>query len=109
MAFTDRGAHRLLSPRSIEGGAVQYLRETLGIKQAGYRDWITVRAPNAIEAAFFKVPTDGRIAMFEIFRTAFDGNGNPMRLTVTVLPADRNLLVVNVGDVPDLKSATQTS
>jgi hypothetical protein len=32
-----------------------------------------------------------------------------MRLTVTVLPADRNLLVVNVGDVPDLKSATQTS
>lgn len=108
VAFTDRGAHRLLSPRSIEGGAVQYLRETLGIKQAGYRDWITVRAPNAIEAAFFKVPTDGRIAMFEIFRTAFDGNGNPMRLTVTVLPADRNLLVVNVGDVPDLKSATQT-
>jgi hypothetical protein len=25
-----------------------------------------------------------------------------MRLTVTVLPADRNQIVVNVGDVPDL-------
>jgi GntR family transcriptional regulator len=100
--FVTRGAGRLMSSKNIEEGAVQYLREKLGIKQVGYRDWITVRVPNAIEADFFKVPTDGRIAMFEIFRTAFDGNGNPMRLTVTVLPADRNQLVVNVGDVPDL-------
>lgn len=100
--FADRGADRLRSPRNIVGGAVQYLRETLGIKQVGYRDSITVRVPNAIEADFFKVPTDGRIAMYEIFRTAFDGNGNPIRLTVTVFPADRNQLTVNVGDVPDL-------
>ncbi len=105
--FADDGADRLRSSRNIEGGAVQYLRETLGIKQAGYRDLITVRVPNAIEADFFKVPMDGRIAMYEIFRTAFDGNGNPMRLTVTVLPADRNQLTVNVGDVPDLQPATQ--
>jgi GntR family transcriptional regulator len=102
MEFAHRGADRLWNSRNIEGGAVQYLRETLGIKQVGYRDWITVRVPNAIEADFFKVPMDGRVAMFEISRTAFDGNGNPMRLTVTVLPADRNQLVVNVGDVPDL-------
>lgn len=100
--FADRGADRLRRPKNIEEGAVQYLREKLGIKQVGYRDWITVRVPNAIEADFFQVPTDGRIAMLEIFRTAFDGNGNPMRLTVTVLPADRNQLTVNVGDVPDL-------
>ena len=107
--FADRGADRLRSSKNIEGGAVQYLRETLGIKQVGYRDWITVRVPNAIEADFFKVATDGRIAMYEIFRVAFDGNGNPIRLTVTVLPADRNELVVNVGDVPDLRHATQNS
>jgi GntR family transcriptional regulator len=100
--FANRGAERLRSAKDIEGGAVQYLRETLGIKQVGYRDWITVRAPNATEADFFKVPTDGRIAMYEIFRTAFDGNGNPIRLTVTVLPADRNQFIVNVGDVPEL-------
>jgi GntR family transcriptional regulator len=100
--FADRGAERLRSSRNIDEGAVQYLRETLGIKQVGYRDWITVRVPNATEADFFKVPTDGRIAMFEIFRTAFDGNGNPIRLTVTVLPADRHQFTVNVGDVPDL-------
>jgi GntR family transcriptional regulator len=100
--FADDGAKRLRSPGNIEEGAVQYLRETLGIKQVGYRDVITVRVPNVIEADFFKVPMDGRIAMFEISRTAFDGNGNPMRLTVTVLPANRNHLAVNVGDVPDL-------
>jgi GntR family transcriptional regulator len=99
--FAERGAPRLMSPKPIEG-AVAYLRETLGIKQVGYRDWVTVRAPNPIEAEFFKVPTDGRIAMFEINRIAYDGNGKPMRLTVTVLPADRNQIVVNVGDVPDL-------
>jgi GntR family transcriptional regulator len=107
--FADRGADRLRSSRGIEGGAVQYLRETLGIKQVGYRDVITVRVPNTNEADFFKVPMDGRIAMYEIFRIAFDGNGNPIRLTVTVLPADRNQLAVNVGDVPDLKPATQTA
>src|SRR5579863_2961579 len=65
--FADDGAERLRSSRGIEGGAVQYLRETLGIKQVGYRDVITVRVPNAIEADFFKVPMDGRIAMYEIF------------------------------------------
>jgi GntR family transcriptional regulator len=107
--FADRGADRLRSSRNIQEGAVQYLRETLGITQVGYRDWISVRVPNAIEADFFKVPMDGRIAMYEIFRIAFDGNGNPMRLTVTILPADRNQVVVNVGDVPDLQSATQNS
>lgn len=101
VAFAERGAPKLMSSKPIDG-AVAYLRETLGIKQVGYRDWITVRAPNPIEAEFFKVPTDGRIAMFEIFRIAYDGNGNPMRLTVTVLPADRNQFLVNVGDVPDL-------
>ncbi len=100
--FADRGANRLRSSRNIEEGAVQYLRETLAIRQVGYRDVITVRVPNASEADFFKVPTDGRIAMLEISRIAFDGNGNPMRLTVTVLPADRTQLIVNIGDVPDL-------
>ena len=100
--FAEQGAPRLMSSKPIDEGTVAYLRETLGIKQVGYRDWITVRAPNAIEAEFFKVSTDGRIAMYEIFRIAYDGNGNPMRLTVTVLPTDRNQFIVNVGDVPDL-------
>ena len=32
--------------------------------------------------------------MYEIFRTAFDGNGQPMRLTITVYPTDRNQFII---------------
>lgn len=105
MEFADRGAEQLRSPRNIDDGTVQYLKDTLGMRQAGYRDWITVRTPNATEADFFKIPSDGRVPLYEIIRVAFDGNGRPMRLTVTVYPADRNQLIVNVGDVPGLKVA----
>jgi len=101
MEFADRGAERLRSARNIEEGTVKYLAETLHIYQKGYRDWITVRAPNATEAEFFKLPPDGRVAMYVLFRTAFDGNGQPMRLTVTVFPADRNQFIVEVGEVPE--------
>jgi GntR family transcriptional regulator len=101
MEFADRGAERLRSARNIEEGTVQYLAETLRIHQVGYRDWITVRAPNPTEEDFFKLPSDGRVAMYEIFRIAFDGNGVPMRLSITVFPADRNQFIVNVGKVPE--------
>jgi GntR family transcriptional regulator len=100
MEFADRGAERLRRAGDIKEGTVEYLREALGIKQVGYRDWITVRAPNAIEAEFFKLPPDGRVPMYEIFRTAFDGNGQPMRLTISVYPADRNQFIIDVGEVP---------
>jgi GntR family transcriptional regulator len=101
MEFVERGARRLLSSQDISEGTTLYLRETIGIKQVGYRDWITVRAPNPTEAEFFKVPPDGRISVYEMFRTAFDGNGQPMRLTVTVYPADRNQFILEVGQVPE--------
>lgn len=98
--FADRGAERLRSARNIDEGTVQYLYDKLGIRQVGYRDWITVRSPNANEVEFFKLPPDGRVAIYEVFRTAFDGNGQPMRLTITVYPTDRNQFVIVTGDVP---------
>jgi GntR family transcriptional regulator len=101
MELADRGAERLRSPRNIEEGAVRYLAATLNIHQAGYRDWITVRAPNATEADFFKLPADGRVPVYAIFRTAFDETGQPIRLTMTVYPADRNQFIINVGKVPE--------
>ncbi len=97
MEFADRGAERLRSSRDIEEGTVQYLANILDIKQVGYRDWITVRAPNAAEAEFFKLPPDGRVAVYEIYRTAIDQNGNPMRFTVSVYPSDRNQFIIDVG------------
>jgi GntR family transcriptional regulator len=101
--FADRGAKDLRRARDIQPGTVRYLHETIGVKQVGYRDWITVRAPNQIEADFFKLPADGRIVVYEVSRTAFDGNGQPMRLTITVYPADRNQFIADVGAVPPPK------
>jgi GntR family transcriptional regulator len=100
MGLIERGASRLLQAGDINQGTVVYLRETLGIKQVGYRDTITVRAPDKVEADFFRLPDDGRISIIEIRRTAFDEQGAPIRLTVSVYPADRNQFAVDVGEVP---------
>jgi GntR family transcriptional regulator len=100
MSLVQQGATRLMQAGDIPAGTVAYLRETLGIKQAGYHDTLIVRAPDNVESAFFKLPDDGRISIIETRRTAFDEQGTPVRLTVSVYPADRNQFAVNVGDVP---------
>jgi GntR family transcriptional regulator len=104
MGFVLQGASRLIEAVDIQPGTVSYLADTLGLRQVAYRDWVTVRAPDANEAQFFNVPQDGRIGVFEIFRTAFDQTGTPMRLTVSVYPTDRNQFVINVGDMPESAS-----
>ncbi len=101
MGFVLKGADKLIQADDIEIGTVKYLADTLGLKQVGYRDWITVRAPDPNEATFFKLPPDGRVAVYEIFRIAYDQTGTPMRLTITIFPTDRNQFIVNVGQVPD--------
>jgi len=100
MSLALRGASRLLEASEIEQGAVAYLAGEFGIKQVGYRDQINVRAPDEVETAFFKLPADGRVGVFSILRTTFDQEGKPVRLTISVYPADRNQFAVNVGDVP---------
>ena len=95
---TDRGARRLIAAADITEGTIQYLRNDFGIAQAGYRDVITVRTPDSNEAAFFRLPEDGRVAVFENFRTSYDQDGKPIRVTVTVYPADRNQFVINVAN-----------
>lgn len=97
-----QGADRLLEADNIPEGTVRYLFESVGLRQVGYRDWITVRTPNSTEAFFFTLPADGRVGIFEIFETAFDQTGTPMRLTVTIYPTDRNQFHIDVGRVPDL-------
>jgi GntR family transcriptional regulator len=92
-------APKLLAPVDIEEGAVRYLEATEGLKQVGYRDWITARTPDEFEQGFFGIEHDATV--FEIFRTGFDDTGRPLRVTVTVFPADRNQFIVNVGRVPD--------
>ena len=105
--FADRGADSLRKVRDIGEGTVNYLRDKIGVRPAGYRDRVTVRSPSGIEAVFFKLPPDGRVAVYEMFRTAFDGNGQPMRLTVTVVRTDQNQFIIDVGTVPSLEPDDQ--
>jgi GntR family transcriptional regulator len=98
MDFIARGAARLLMAEDIREGAVRYLAETIGLRQIGYRDWITVRSPDPNEELFFRIGHDATV--FEIFRTAFDQNQMPMRVTVTVYPTDRNQFIIDVGSGP---------
>jgi GntR family transcriptional regulator len=101
-SLISQGASKLSDADNIDEGAVRYLTDAIGLRQVGYRDRITVRTPDLSEALFFNLPQDGRVSVIEIFRTAFDQGGNPMRLTITVFPADRNQFVVISGEVPDL-------
>jgi GntR family transcriptional regulator len=103
MDLVRRGAEELLSDEDIPDGAVAYLKKTLGLVQVGYRDRILVRPPNENESRFFGLPDDGRISVVSLMRTGYQASENgpvPFRVTITVLPADRNQLVINSGDVP---------
>jgi GntR family transcriptional regulator len=101
MTLVEAGARRLLSAATIFPGTVSYLRETLGVEQARYRDRITVRVPDDSELAFFRLREEGRVSVLETFRTAFDSADRPFRLTVTIFAADRNQFAVLIGRVPE--------
>jgi GntR family transcriptional regulator len=103
MDLVAQGAGRLISAEPVPGGAVAYLGQALGLTQVGYRDRILVRSPDEDESRFFGLPDDGSIPVLVIMRTGYrasDKDPVPYRVTFTVLPADRNQLVINSGDVP---------
>lgn len=109
MSLVLRGATRLIEATDIPEGTVVYLSDKLGVQQAGYRDSIQVRPPDDQEAPFFRIPADGQIPVFEIYRIAFDESGDRIRLTITIYPVDRNRLLINVGAVPTRESDAATS
>jgi hypothetical protein len=98
--FFHRSADRLANSRDIR-------REPYGTWP---RNCISARwaiatgsrfaAPNGTEADLFGLSPDGRVPMYVIFRTAFDSNGQPTRLTIAVYPADRNQFIYDFGEVP---------
>jgi DNA-binding GntR family transcriptional regulator len=101
MEFITKGATKLLMATDVEEGIVRYLADEIGVRQTGYRDWITGRLATDDEQVFFGIGHNA--AVFVASRVAFDQNNKPMRLTVTIFPVDRNQLVVNVGpNVPTL-------
>jgi GntR family transcriptional regulator len=100
MSLVHAGAIRLLEAASIQPGTGAYLEDVLGLRQARYSDLISVRTPTVSETLFFELPDSGRVSVFEAFRTAFDADDRPLRLTVSVFAADRNEFAVFSGVVP---------
>ena len=94
-------APRLLAAGEIDEGAVAYIAAELDIKQAGWREELQVRPANSQERDFFDLSEKTGAQVIEAFRTAFDGGGRPIRLTVTVYAADRNRLAYEAGKVPE--------
>lgn len=102
--FVARGATDLVRAESLPGGTASYLEQRLGLVQVGYRERILVRLPENDEAKFFDLLGDGPISVVTIVRTSYsagDGGPAPFRVTVTVLPADRNQLAISSGTVPN--------
>ncbi len=97
MTFVHQGASMLLAVQDIEQGTRQYLDETIGVREIGSDDTMTVRAPTPGEAASFRLPEDGRIAVFETRQTGIDPEGKPVRVTITIYPSDRNMFSMKTG------------
>lgn len=99
MEWVQRGALRLLEPVDIVEGAVEYLTNIIGLKQDSYRDLLRARQPNEHEKALFNLTLNHTV--IEVYRTSFAEDKTPIRVTVTVYPADRNQIVYDIGPVPD--------
>jgi GntR family transcriptional regulator len=100
LVLKNPAATRLLEATSIEEGAIPYLKNKLRISQVGWRDTIIARPPNAGERDFFDLSDKVQVAMFEYRRTGYAADGDPIRFTITVYPADRNQFEMEAGDVP---------
>jgi GntR family transcriptional regulator len=101
--LVTRGAAELKWAESLPSGTTPYLEQRLGLVQVGYWELIRVRLPADEEARFFELPADELISVVTISRTSYcagDGGPVPFRVTVTVLPADRNQLLIRCGAVP---------
>ena len=98
MKLVTSGAADLLMARDLIPGTLTYLSRTIGLNQAGYRDWITARAPSEDEQKFFGI--SHTVTVFELYRTVFDQNRDPLLVMVSIYPADRNQFIYNFGDTP---------
>lgn len=100
MVLVERGASLLIQAELILPGAVVYIEDRLGLRRAGRRDRLVVRASERRETEFFGLPEDGRVAVIELIQTAHDESGTPFLVSITTFPADRNEFVMTRGTAP---------
>jgi GntR family transcriptional regulator len=99
MRLVQEGAGRLLEVKDIPEGVRSYLARDFSIREVGSHDTMLVRAPSQDEAAAFKIPDDGCIAVFETRQVGMDGSERPLRLTISIYPADRNQFSMKTGEL----------
>ncbi len=89
----------LMKREDIKRGTIEVLAEE-GHRQVGYIDRVTAREPTPEEAEYFGLDLYSRpaVPVLEVWRTAYSTR-RPIRVTHTVLPADRNHLLFETGDV----------
>lgn len=92
-------AQALLKSMDIEDGTVAYLQGH-GHVQTGYEDEFDARPPTDDELKFFGLSKDS-LAVIVHKRTAYDQNGEPFRLTVTIYKPGTNKIRFIAGEVPD--------
>ncbi|MFG2086442.1 MULTISPECIES: GntR family transcriptional regulator [unclassified Spirillospora] len=92
-------AQALLKSVDIKEGTVAYLQRH-GHVQTGYEDEFDARPPTDDELKFFGLSKDS-LAVIEHRRTAYDQNGEPFRLTVTVYKPGTNKIRFIAGEVPN--------
>ncbi|MFS2292766.1 MAG: GntR family transcriptional regulator [Actinomadura sp.] len=92
-------AQALLKSVDIKEGTVAYL-QSHGHVQTGYEDEFDARPPTDPELKFFGLAKD-RLAVIEHRRVAYDQNGDPFRLTVTIYKPGSNRIRFIAGEVPD--------
>lgn len=109
MKFVTDGATRLLDVEDIVGGVRNYLEGALDIKEIGSHDTMKVRVPNAGEAAAFRIPDDGWISVFETRQIGVDASGTPIRVTISIYPADRNEFSMETGALAENESPREGS
>jgi GntR family transcriptional regulator len=96
-SFVDRGADRLMRAQDIPEGTMAYLEQVLSVRQARYKDLLSVRPPDDEERSFFDLPAEGSVWVYVHRRTAYDTEGHPCRYTMTVYPTDRNEFIIEAA------------
>jgi GntR family transcriptional regulator len=90
-----RVATRLLMAEDITDGTYRYLLESLGIERIRSRHQILVRLPNDTEAMYFNLASRGDVAIMEVRHTDFAPDDTVIRVVITILPSDRNVVMMD--------------
>jgi GntR family transcriptional regulator len=104
MKLVHAGAAKLIQPKNIDGGAIQYIERELHIKEIGSHDVMKVRPPTVPEALFFQLDSEGRTAVFETRQVGVNKSDEPLRVTVSIFGADRTTFAMNTGELAKLLS-----